>query len=68
MNIDRPTLALDHPDYDLTCQEALDLAVRDLVDRAIVAGWEPRRIFPALQEVVRNQALAYEADPDPAGI
>lgn len=62
MSIDKPRIALDYPDYDLCCQEALDVPVRDLVDAAIAAGWEPARIFPALQEVARNQALGFEAN------
>lgn len=64
MNIDKPKLALDHPDYDLSCQEAIDLAVRDLVDAAHDAGWEKRRIFPAIEEVARNQALGFDANEE----
>jgi len=55
----------DHPDYALSCEEALDLPLRDLVDQAVQAGWKPRVIFKALQEVAKNQGLAYEEDPDP---
>ncbi|NHT78931.1 hypothetical protein G8E10_24845 [Rhizobiaceae bacterium CRRU44] len=65
MEITSPKIAADHPDYQISCEEALDLPARDLVDKAIQAGWSPRVIYKALQEVARNQALAYEEDPDP---
>lgn len=65
MQISSPRHKADHPDYGLECQEALDLPARDLVDRAIQAGWSPRAVYRALEEVARNQALAYEEDPDP---
>lgn len=65
MKISAPRLQPDHPDYALECQEAIDLATRDIVDRAVAAGWKPRTIYKSLEEVARNQALAYEEDPDP---
>lgn len=55
-----------HPDYQLDCEEALDLAVRALVDEAIVAGWKPEVVYAALASVADNQRLAYDEDPDPA--
>lgn len=66
MEIKPPRLTADNEDYGIECQEALDIPARDLVDKAIQAGWSPRAVYAALQEVARNQALAYEADPDPA--
>jgi hypothetical protein len=65
MDISSPKSDTDHPDYSLSCEEALDIPARDLIDRAIQAGWEPRTVFKALAEVARNQGLAYEEDPDP---
>ena len=66
MNISPPRHAPDNPDYGLECQEAIDLAARDWVDMAGSAGWASRAVYKALEEVARNQALAYEEDPDPA--
>ncbi|WP_425624919.1 hypothetical protein [Agrobacterium radiobacter] len=66
MKIEGPRHKPDNADYDLECQEAMDVAARDLVDLAVQAGWSPRVVYKALEEVARNQAMAYEADPDPA--
>jgi len=65
MNIDPPKSKPDHPDYALSCEEALDLPARNLIDKAVQAGWSPRGGYKALAEVARNQSLAYEEDPDP---
>ncbi|WLR90954.1 hypothetical protein [Shinella zoogloeoides] len=65
MDILAPRHLPDHPDYNLDCQEALDLAVRDLVDQAVQKGWSTREVLRALKSVAENQALAYEEDPDP---
>ncbi|MUO72884.1 hypothetical protein [Agrobacterium vitis] len=65
MAVTTPNFASEHPDYALSCEEALDLPLRDLVDQAVQAGWKPRVIFRALQEVAKNQGLAYDEDPDP---
>ena len=67
MTIDQPKLDIGHPDYAHSCEEAIDDPVRRLIDAAIQAGWEPRTVYQALQEVGRHQAIAYEEDPDPAG-
>lgn len=66
MEISSPKLNTEHPDYQLSCEEALDIALRDIVDIAIEAGWAPWIVFKAIQSVAINQALAYEEDPDPA--
>lgn len=66
MPITPPRRTPDHPDYQLDCEEALDLAVRALVDEAIVAGWKPETVYEALGSLADNQRLAYDEDPDPA--
>lgn len=66
MKISSPVRPADHPDYRLDCQEAIDLAVRDLVDTVIQAGWEPLTVYAALKSVAIYQRLAYLEDPDPA--
>ena len=67
MDIAAPSHQPETEDYLLECQEALDLPLAELVDKAIGAGWEPRRVYKAVEELARMQALAYEEDPDPAG-
>jgi hypothetical protein len=62
----RPSLRTDHPDSQLSCEQALDDPVRDLIDAAIVSGWPPETVFAALKSVVANRQLAYAEDPDPA--
>jgi hypothetical protein len=66
MNIEGPRHKPDYADYGLECQEAIDIAARNLVDLAVQAGWSPRAVYKSLEEVARNQAMAYEEDPDPA--
>lgn len=61
-----PSYDSTHPEYLTACKEALDNAVRELVDLAIVSGWEPAAVFASLDQIVRNQKLAYAEDPDPA--
>ncbi len=65
MEILSPKLNSEHPDYQLSCEEALDPALRDIIDIAIGSGWAPRIVFNAIQSIAINQALAYEEDPDP---
>ena len=65
MEIPAPKHPIDHPAYNADLQEALDYPVLDFVDRIGAAGWSKREAFKALAEVIRNQALAYEEDPDP---
>jgi hypothetical protein len=50
----------------LECEEAVDVAVRDLVDQVISAGWPPWLAFAAIKSVAQHQAIAYQHDPDPA--
>lgn len=65
MNVPSPKHPKTHPDYAINCEEALDLPLQDLVDRAVQAGWDTRTVMVALQSVAFNRALAYEEDPDP---
>lgn len=65
MDIPAPKCPIDHPAYNIELQEALDYPVLDFVDPTGAAGWNRREAFKALAKVIRNQALAYEHDPDP---
>lgn len=53
-------------DVALECEQAIDGAVRELVDHAIVAGWPPEAAFEAIKRATERQAVAYHVDPDPA--
>jgi hypothetical protein len=65
MNVPSPKHPKTHPDYAINCEEALDLPLQDLIDRAVQTGWDTRTVMVALQSVAFNRALAYEEDPDP---
>ena len=60
-----PKFEKSHPDYELECEEALDLHVQELIEDAVQAGWGPRTIFKAIAKVAAAKAIAYEEDPDP---
>ena len=59
----QPTTA---PDVALECEHAVDGAVRELVDHAVIAGWPPEVAFEAIKRAAERQATAYHEDPDPA--
>jgi hypothetical protein len=61
-----PRYPKDHPDRNLAFQEELDVRLANLVDQAVSAGWSAPEVFFTLEEVILNQRLAYEKDPDPA--
>ena len=61
-----PRNTRDYPDRAMDCQEAVDLPLRELVDSMVVLGWRTPEVCDALEEVIKNQSLAYDADPDPA--
>lgn len=50
----------------LECEHSIGGAVRELADRAIVAGWPPEVAFEAIKRAAERQAAAYREDPDPA--
>lgn len=55
-----------HPDRDLACEEAMDYALRDIVDAANEAGWSTPELLSAIERVIPNMRKAYAEDPDPA--
>jgi len=59
----QPTTGID---VALECAQAIDGAVRELVDHAIGAGWPPEAAFEAVKRAADRQAMAYNEDPDPA--
>jgi hypothetical protein len=67
VNIIAPTHSADEPEYDFECQQALELAVLDLVDQAEQAGWHSQSVLKALAEIVGNQMVTDEIYPNPHG-
>jgi len=61
-----PQKTADHPGRARLCEHALDPAMRQLVDAAIIAGWTPDEVFEALEALARRQMSEYARDPDPA--
>jgi hypothetical protein len=50
----------------MECEHHFDLPIRNLIDQAVTAGWTAQEVFVAIEEVVKNQRQAHQADPDPA--
>jgi hypothetical protein len=66
MAITPPRKPPGYGDRVLECEFALEGAMRQLVDDAVIAGWAPREVFAALRSLVGHQRDAYGEDPDPA--
>lgn len=66
VRIPPPQLPTTGPDVTLECEQAIDGAVRELVDQAITAGWPPEAVFEAIKRTTERQATEYHEDPDPA--
>jgi hypothetical protein len=66
MKVIPPKDAVSHPGYVRACEEVLDRPIRELVDAAISAGWDPQTVGAALSNLATAQILAYNSDPDPA--
>lgn len=64
--IRRPLQPGIYPDRDIDCEEAMDIAVSELVDLASNAGWTIPEALDAIARVIPNQRKAYAVDPDPA--
>lgn len=61
-DITRPFVSDDDPDRHLRCQDALQVALRDLVNAAAEAGWSEREILLALADLVDNELLSLDAN------
>ncbi|MND64563.1 hypothetical protein D3C80_559030 [compost metagenome] len=64
MDIDKPTLTNDHPDRVIACQEAMELSVAELIDKATAAGWKYEEVIAAISELADNLMLARHANAD----
>lgn len=58
MTITPPPRPADHPDRFLDAQEAIEVDVLDLVDKAVEAGWGEVEALAAMVAVAENRMLA----------
>lgn len=63
-HIPPPTLPFGDPDRHLMCQMALELAVQDVVEAAMRAGWQEAEVLSAITEVADNLMLAAGANAE----
>ncbi|WEZ83162.1 hypothetical protein P6U16_20170 [Rhizobium sp. 32-5/1] len=66
MPIPGPTFEPGDMKRSMECEQHFDLPIRDLIDQAVTAGWTALEALIAIEEVVKEQRQAYQADPDPA--
>lgn len=64
--IKRPLQPGNYPDRSSDCDEAMDIAITELVDTAGRAGWTVTETLDAVARIIPNQRKAYAMDPDPA--
>jgi hypothetical protein len=64
--IRRPKQPGNYSDRESDCEEAMDIAITDLVDAASNAGWTIPEALDAIARVIPTQRKAYAMDPDPA--
>lgn len=58
MPIEKPRHTLDHPDYGLDCQAALEPFFQGLAFKAGEAGWDPTAVALALRDLALNAIKA----------
>jgi len=66
MNIPAPTGAPGDMTRSMECEHHFSLPIRDLIDQAVTAGWTAMEALTAIEEVVKEERQAHQADPDPA--
>lgn len=66
MPIDAPHVSVTHPDRTASCLEAIEPDLARIVDEATTQGWGTIETISAIEQIMKNFRLAYDADPDPA--
>lgn len=61
--IPRPDGRMEGEDTLRDLEGAVDIAVRDLVDKVIGAGWPPALAYETIKSATLHQALAFHEDP-----
>ena len=62
----RPRQEGNYPGRNADCEEAMDIAIRGLIDLANNAGWKTPEVLAAIGSAIVHQRIAYSEDPDPA--
>lgn len=62
----RPKHVGRYPDRNIDCDEAMDIAIATLVDKANNAGWSTLEALDAIARVIPHRRQAYNMDPDPS--
>lgn len=62
----KPKRSGQYVDREVDCEEAMDYALRDVIDRANAAGWGTQEVIDAMSRALPNIQIAYGEDPDPA--
>ncbi len=57
-----PTLPPGDPDRHLKCQEALDVALQEVAQAAVKAGWDQEEVATAIVELADAHVLAMIED------
>ncbi len=65
MTVEAAKFPVSHPDRQLTCQEAVERDLLEIIDKANMHGWGTVETMDAIEDVLRNIRLAYSEDPDP---
>jgi hypothetical protein len=61
-DIARPFVTDDDTDRHIRCQDALQVAFRDLVSAATFVGWSEREVVLAIADLADNYLLSVEAN------
>ena len=62
MHIPPPPIEFDEDDRILHCEQALEIAIQDLVEVAIAAGWDKTEVLVAITNLSDNLMLADSMD------
>ncbi len=63
-HIPQPTIPFGDPDRHLMCQMAVELALQDVAEAAVKAGWREPEVLSAIIEVADNLMLAAGANAE----
>lgn len=74
MTIEAPTHRVTLPDRDVSCKEAVECALREIVAQANTKGWSTIETITAIEEGLRtlrlsdavDSLLRPSSDPDPS--
>ncbi len=62
MHIPPPPIVCDAEDRILQCEQALEIAIQDIVSAAVTAGWQKDEVLVAITNLSDNLMLADSMD------